>query len=68
MLNFSNMFMWYVHVNYHDYHDAVKASFRFINVLDAEAEDEVEVEESKVTACGIRLLYLQDAEELGIHQ
>ncbi|GMN71421.1 hypothetical protein TIFTF001_052675 [Ficus carica] len=66
MLNFSNLFMWYVHVNYQDYHDAVEASFRFINVLDAEAEDEVE--ESKVTSCGIRLLYLQDAEELGIHQ
>ena len=53
----SNMFMWYKHGNYHGCLDAVEVSFRVSN--------QVIIGES-VTACGIRLLYRQDAEELGI--
>lgn len=54
--NSSNVFMWYRHENYQDCLDEVEVSFCFYD----------ETEESKVTVCGIRPLYLQDTEEHGI--
>ncbi|GMN60501.1 hypothetical protein TIFTF001_029591 [Ficus carica] len=52
------MFMWYKHGNYHDCLDAVEVSFHFSNQF---------IFGEGVTACGIRLLYRQDAEELNIN-
>ena len=45
-----------MHRNYRDNLEAMEVSVSFINKLEAEAKAEVEREESKVTACGIRLL------------
>ncbi|GMN70367.1 hypothetical protein TIFTF001_039422 [Ficus carica] len=55
--NSSNVFMWYKHENYHGSLDTEAASFRFYDKLGRG---------NIVRACGIRPLYYQDAEELGI--
>ena len=52
-----NLFMWYNHLNYHDYLDSVEVSFGFKTKYDRQ---------DKVRACGIHLLYRQDAEELDV--
>lgn len=60
-----NVFMWYKHENYHDCLDAIKASFDF-ELLATEDYYGVNSVSCKVFSCGIRILYLQDAEEFGI--
>lgn len=50
--------------NYNDYVDATKASFEFF-LKEYDADYNV-VNSFEVKKCGIRLLYLQDAEEFGI--
>lgn len=48
-----NVFMWYKHVNYNNYLDTVEVSFRFRCGF-----------AGNVRSCGVRLLYLQDAEDV----
>ncbi|GMN60506.1 hypothetical protein TIFTF001_052708 [Ficus carica] len=58
----SKLFMWYECGNYHNCLDTVEASFSFSEkVIRLKS-----VERSQVKACRIRLVYIQDAEELGI--
>ncbi|PON37242.1 TIR-NBS-LRR-like protein [Parasponia andersonii] len=66
ILSSEHMFMGYIHDDYQDYiDDATEVSFQFyLEQCDWEAV--VNVGKFRVKQCGIRMLYLQDAEKFGI--
>ncbi|GMN49621.1 hypothetical protein TIFTF001_018778 [Ficus carica] len=64
-INSDHMFMGYLRDDYRDYCDVVEVSFEFfLEQLDSEAF--ANNGKYKVKRCGIRTLYLQDAEDFGV--
>ncbi|PON63062.1 Leucine-rich repeat, typical subtype, partial [Trema orientale] len=66
ILNSDHVFMWYKHEDYHDYLDAVEVTFDFL--LREFDHDGLHISScnNKFRNCGVRLLYVQDAEGFGI--
>ncbi|KAL5540922.1 hypothetical protein UlMin_044898 [Ulmus minor] len=62
--NSDHVFMWYQHEDFHDYFDAVEASFEFF-VRDDRGQI-VNSNNCAVKRCGICMFYLHDAEQFGI--
>ncbi|GMN49630.1 hypothetical protein TIFTF001_018786 [Ficus carica] len=59
--------MWYLCENYHDNHDATEASFEF-SIENFDWGPFFDFGSYTVKECGIRMLYLHDAEEFGINK
>lgn len=63
-----HMLMWYKYEDYPDYRDAAEVSFKFSFTFKRSGGYKFLLwsQYERIRRCGIRLLYLQDAEEFGI--
>lgn len=64
--NADHVFMWYNYEDYHKYLDAVEVSFEFCLIEYDNVGNVLNSCNDKLRKCGVRLLYLGDAEEFGI--